>query len=640
MKDFLENLNPPQKEAVLHINGPLLILAGAGSGKTRVITHRIAYMISQGIQPYNILAVTFTNKAASEMSKRVNELTGTGGQGVTIATFHSFCARVLRADIDKIGGNRYFTIYDDSDQQDVIKHCMKEMDIDVKKFKPSSVAWAIDRAKDVLMGPDVYEKENAASKSELDRIIIKVYQLYQKKIDSCFGVDFGDLLMKTVKILRENEVVRNKYQQQFKYILVDEYQDTNYAQYTLMKLLAQKHKNICVVGDDDQNIYTWRGADINNILGFEKDYEKVKVIKLEQNYRSTRGILDIAWKVVSNNVNRKEKKLWTTKGEGFPIQFEQLNTEIDEAFLVVSEIERLLREGELNLNDFAIFYRTNAQSRVLEDALRRAGINYKIVGNVRFYNRKEIKDILSYLRVIVNMSDSISLKRILNCPALGIGKATIESIEQYASKHNLSLFEVLKDYRNILDLKKSAGKAIRQFVDLVLSLNSKKNELDAKDLAKEVIERTGYRRELELEKTTDAENRLENIKELVSAISDFEEETPDKNIETFLETAALVSGVDTWNPEEDSLTLMTLHLAKGLEFPVVFMTGMEEGLFPHVNGFDDPEELEEERRLCYVGITRAKERLYLTAASERKLYGQARWNMPSRFIQEAGLIKG
>ncbi len=636
-KDLFEKLNEQQKEAVRHINGQLLILAGAGSGKTRVITNRIAYMVSQGISPFNILAVTFTNKAADEMRNRVKTLTGAKGQGVTISTFHSFCAKVLRSDIEKIGGSRYFTIYNDNDQEDVIKQCMKELDIDSKRYTPSTFKWAINRAKDSLLDPGEYASQHLPNEGSIENLVMKVYKLYQKKVDDSSGVDFGDLLLKTVKLLRTNEAVREKYQKQFTYVMVDEYQDTNYAQYILIKILARKHGNICVVGDDDQNIYTWRGADINNILGFEKDYDNVKVIKLEQNYRSTKNILDIAWNVVKNNLNRKEKKLWTSREQGSQVQYEQLNRETDEAYLVVSEIDRLLEEEEYNLSDFAVFYRTNAQSRVLEDALRRARMNYKIVGNVRFYDRKEIKDILGYLRVIVNTADSISLKRIINSPARGIGKTTIERVEGYARKHDISLFEALKKYGMIKEIRPASGKAIQKFVDLMNSFRAEKKGMEAGGLAKDVIEKTGYRKGLEEEGTTEAASRLENIKELVSAISDFEEESGNKSVESFLERASLVSGVDAWKPEEDYLTLMTLHLAKGLEFPVVFMTGLEEGLFPHVTGFDDPAELEEERRLCYVGITRAKDRLYLTSASERKLYGQSRWNMPSRFIREAGL---
>ena len=636
--NLLNDLNPSQREAVEHIEGPLLILAGAGSGKTRVITYRIAYLIEKDISPWNILAVTFTNKAAGEMRERVDRLVGGKGKSVWISTFHSFAARLLREEIDKIGGSRHFVIYDEVDQLNLIKECTKELDIDEKRFKIAVTQALINRAKDNLVDAGSFTIYAQASGDYYRKVVADIYQLYQRKLKESSALDFADLLMEAVRLFKEREEILEKYQERFQYVMVDEYQDTNHAQYLLTKLLAAKHKNICVVGDDDQSIYSFRGADLRNILHFEKDYEDVKVMKLEQNYRSTKNILNMAWKVVKNNIYRKKKKLWTNREEGMPVEYALVDSEIDEANLVVEEMIRLMEEEHI-LGDFAVFYRTNAQSRVLEDALRKAKINYTIVGGVRFYERKEIKDILAYLRIIVNPSDSLNLKRILNIPRRGIGKKTLNHLEQYAHKHQKSLFETLAKVREIKPVPDRISFRLEDFVDLIEDLRGKSKKLPAKELTRALIETTGYLSELASEDTVEAESRIENVKELVSAVGEFEEQSEDKSIEAFLEQVSLITDIDTWDEENDRVTLMTLHLAKGLEFPVVFVTGLEEGLFPHADALYNQAEMEEERRLCYVGMTRAKERLYLTSANQRRLYGQWRWNEPSRFVVEAGLLE-
>jgi len=495
--DILNDLNPPQRESVEYIHGPLLILAGAGSGKTRVITHRIAYLIEKGISPWNILAVTFTNKAAGEMRERVDRLVEAKGRSVWISTFHSFAARLLREQIDKIGGHRQFVIYDEMDQLNLIKECLKELDIDEKRFKVTVVAALINRAKDNLVDADSFTIYAQASGDHFRKTVADIYRLYQKKLNENSALDFGDLLTEAVRLFRERKEVLEKYQERFQYVMVDEYQDTNHAQYLLTKLLVSKHKNICVVGDDDQSIYSFRGADIRNILHFEKDYKDVKVMKLEQNYRSTKNILNMAWKVVKNNRYRKEKKLWTNRKDGMPVEYAQLDNEIDEANLVAEEIIKLMEEGH-NLRDLAVFYRTNAQSRVLEDAFRKAKINYAIVGGVRFYERKEIKDILSYLRVIVNPLDSLNLKRILNVPHRGIGK--------------------IGKVREIKAVPARITSRLEDFINLIGELGEKSRNLMAKELTRLVIETTGYLSELASQDTAEAQSRIENVKELVSAV--------------------------------------------------------------------------------------------------------------------------
>ncbi|MFH1715027.1 MAG: UvrD-helicase domain-containing protein [Elusimicrobiota bacterium] len=637
--NLTKDLNPPQQEAVEAINGPVLVLAGAGSGKTRVITYRIANMLQHGIPPWNILAVTFTNKAAGEMKERVLKLVGPQAAAVTLSTFHSFCARALREDGEKIGIPRTFSICDDSDQKSVIKACIKELGLDDKKFPPQLLRSVISKAKDDLMDPESYRIYAQTKRDFFKETVSEVYSLYQKKIDSSGNVDFGDLLLKTVMLLQGNEDILEKYRERFKRILVDEYQDTNHAQYMLIKLIGGLHRNICVVGDDDQSIYSWRGANIRNILEFEDEYPEAKVIKLEQNYRSTKNILDAAWKVVNNNSYRKEKMLWTDKEGGPPIRYWQSWNEIEEAESIAKEIEGLV-SGGASLRDTAVFYRTNAQSRVLEDTFRRHTIPYVIIGSVKFYERKEIRDILSYLKFLVNKKDNISLKRIINVPVRGIGDASIELLESMVEEGETLFDLMLKIGSDMFEkslITTRLKKSINLFCNIIAQCDAAREEYSAKGMARFALEQSGYLNALRNDLSLDAEARVENVMELVSAIGEYEEATGDITLEGFLEHAALVSGVDSLKEDNEYVTLMTLHLAKGLEFPNVFMSGMEEGLFPHNRSDWDEHELAEERRLCYVGMTRAMERLYLTCASQRKMYGQSRWNLPSRFIKEAGL---
>ena len=645
MNDFLDKLNTVQRLAVEHKEGPLLISAGAGSGKTRVIICRIAYLINSGVSPWNILAVTFTNKAAKQMQERINKLIGAGASGIWMSTFHSFCTRVLRFETEKVNRNKNFVIYDENDQVSLIKECLKELDLTEKKLKPKMIRSLISRAKNELLDWESYQIYAETSDDRFRETFSDIYKLYQEKLKRNNAFDFADLIMVTVLLFKEHPDVLNKYQERFKYIMVDEYQDTNRAQYSLVKLLAGKYNNLCVVGDEDQNIYSFRGADIRNILEFEKDYKNARVIKLEQNYRSTTNILDVAWKVVKNNQSRKDKKLWTEKHQGAPVFYQEVANELQESCGVVSEIKRLIEEEDYNYRNFAVFYRTNAQSRVLEDALRKENISYVIVGNIRFYDRAEVKDILAYLRVIVNPQDSLSLKRIINVPNRGIGKAAMGWVGQYAAQEKISDFQAME--RLITEEKREKGKkglskkaiaGIGEFLKLIKKFMLEKENLNAGALVGLVINESGYLRKLEEEDSIEAQGRIENIKELVSAVWEYEETAEDKNIEGFLEQVSLVSGLDSWQETQDYVTLMTFHLAKGLEFPVVFMTGMEEGLFPHSDANFDDTELEEERRLCYVGMTRAEERLYLTSSASRRLYGQSRWNVPSRFIAEAGLV--
>lgn len=634
MDKYLEQLNPSQKESVLNNQGPLIIFAGAGTGKTRVITYKIAYLLAQGVNPLNILAVTFTNKAAEEMRNRVSMLTSGCGKGVWISTFHSFGAQLLRTEAKHLGLNPDFLIYDDTDQKKVLQECIRELNLDEKKFKPARILEVISRAKDDLLDADSYGIHSMTSGDYFRQIVATIYGVYQKKLNKAGALDFGDLLMATVTALRDKEILREKYQHRFKYILVDEYQDTNHAQYMLTKYLASKHKNICVVGDDDQSIYSWRGADIRNILEFERDYPGCKMVKLEKNYRSTAPILNAAWQVIKNNQNRVEKKLWTENKIGSEPYFVENNTELDEAQKIVSEIEYWQSEKGFSLSNFAVFYRTNAQSRVLEDAFRRAGIPYRIVGSVRFYARAEIKDIMAYLRLIHNPNDGVSFKRIINVPRRKIGKASIDSLEAYSMEKNITLWDALKEV-NSLDLAPSAKRAFNGFRKLIEELQEQKDFLTVKEIAVMVLEKTQYIQELEQEDSPEAKNRIDNLKELISAIDEFEQRSPDKSLAGYLTQIALVTDLDDYNSEEEKATLMTLHLAKGLEFKVVFITGLEEGLFPIGEAAFAMDDLEEERRLMYVGMTRAKEHLYLTWANERKVFGKTNWNIPSRFLNEA-----
>ena len=633
-RDILSDLNPRQREAVIHKEGPLLILAGAGTGKTRVITYRIAHLIQQGVSPFNILAVTFTNKAAEEMRKRVDNLAGGRGKSVWISTFHSLASQILRRELD--GNKKNFVIYDENDQEDVVRECLKELDINDKIYRVPIILAAIEKAKEELIDEESYAIYGAVNTDPFRKKISAVYYYYQKKLKLNNALDFGDLLLRATEILRNKPDVLARWQERFRYIMVDEYQDTNHAQYILTKLLASRDKNICVVGDDDQSIYTFRGADIKNILDFEKDYPNLKVVKLERNYRSTQEILDRAYMVIKNNVNRKEKRLWTDMGQGKPIFCAELFNERDEGRWVVRQIQSL-QEVDYDWRDMAIFYRTNAQSRILEDSLREWNIPYNIVGNVGFYERKEIKDIIAYIKVILNPQDSLSLKRIINIPQRGIGKTTLGHIEKYARKKDTYLFDTLNKVDNISSLRRGVCESLRNLHNMFVDLSHRKDSMNPSEFVKLIVERIGYIGDLEREDTAEARSKVENVWELVSAIKSYEEEVEGADIRSYLEKVSLMTGIDNWQEEKGKVTLMTLHLAKGLEFPVVFITGLEEGLFPHSDSLNDESELEEERRLCYVGMTRAKDRLFITSASQRRIYGQVRWNVPSRFIEESGL---
>ena len=635
MHTMLEQLNPSQREAVICTENPLIIFAGAGTGKTRVITYRIAYLLQKGVSPWQILAVTFTNKAADEMRKRVNDLAPGAGKSVWVSTFHSFGARFLREEAVALGLLPGFLIYDSSDQKKLIAECITELNLDEKKFKPSRMMDAISRAKDDLLDAASYAIHALTQDDPLRQAIATIYTLYQKKLDQAGALDFGDLLMLPVVALRDNAALREKYQERFRYILVDEYQDTNHAQYMLAKCLSGKYKNICVVGDDDQSIYSWRGADIRNILEFERDYPGCKTVKLEQNYRSTPDILKAAHQVVKNNLQRVSKTIWTENVAGEKPIFMENTNEQEEASSIVREIERLRREKKYRLSDFAVFYRTNAQSRVLEDAFRRNGTPYVIIGTVRFYERAEVKDILAYLRLVHNPNDNISFKRVVNTPRRGIGKSTLDMLENYALLKGISLFTALED-TDALTLSTAARKGLLSFKKFIDDMRAKKETLTIKELAARVISGTGYVAELEQEDTAEAKSRIENINELMSAIDEFEARSPDKTVGGYLTQVVLVSGLDDWNDTTDAVTLMTLHLAKGLEFHVVFVTGLEEGLFPIGESAFSPQDLEEERRLMYVGMTRARKTLYISWAAERRVNGKSRWNMPSRFVEEAG----
>lgn len=627
MKEILANLNEQQKEAVTTTEGPLLILAGAGSGKTRVLTHRIAYLIKEKkVSPSNILAITFTNKAAEEMKTRVENLLGYVGD-LWVSTFHSACVRILRRDIDKLGYDRNFVIFDTTDQKALVQECLKELDLSEKQYPIKMVLNDISSAKDKMVYPDDYI--DFFGDTYRNRKIKEIYKLYQHKLKKINALDFDDIIIKTIELFKENPEILEFYQRKFRYIMVDEYQDTNTPQYYFVNLLAQRHRNLCVVGDDDQSIYGWRGADVRNILNFEKDYPEAKVIKLEQNYRSTKIILEAANHVIDNNVYRKKKSLWTQNKEGEKIVLCELENEREEAEFVIQEIIKLKERENRSFKDFAILYRTNAQSRPFEEALMKVKVPYKVVGALRFYDRKEIKDILAYLRLIVNPYDDISFKRIVNVPRRGIGPATIEALEKIAREKDTSLFFAIEDLKNA----RNKG-SLLQFKQFILDLIDKKDAMSVSDLIKYILEQTGYIEELKREESEEAEGRIENLNEFLNAAYEFEESSEDKSLEAFLAGITLVSDIDMAGDIGESVVLMTLHSAKGLEFPVVFMVGMEEGLFPSYSSFEDDHELEEERRLCYVGITRSKERLYLTYARQRNLYGRSQYNSYSRFISE------
>jgi len=637
MSFLLESLNEEQKKAVLHTQGPLLVLAGAGSGKTRVLTHRIAYLINNcGVNPYNILAITFTNKAANEMKERVRQLLGDMSLNMWISTFHSACARILRMEIEKMGYRRDFVIYDDAESLNVIKECMKLLNISDRDFAPRYVASVISRAKERMESPELFEAYNA-NDFRMSRIA-ELYRQYQKTLKQNNALDYDDLIFLTVDLFEKEQDVLRKYQKKFQYIMVDEYQDTNASQYRLVSLLAREHGNLCVVGDDDQSIYAFRGADITNILSFEKEFD-AWVIKLERNYRSTSNILEAANAVISNNVNRKHKRLWTEKEKGHKIARYEAYNEHDEANFIISEIKKLVLEESRSYSDFAVLYRINALSRVFEEALMMSGIPYKIIGALRFYDRKEIKDIIAYLRLINNPADDFALRRIINVPRRGIGDATLEKASRIAFENGQSLFDVIKNSHEYPELSRAAAK-LSSFAAMIASLRDKKNKTGLSAFIQEVMDTTGLMEELRIENTPEAMARVENLREFLSVAVEYEKDPANYygegavSLEGFLESLALVSDTDDIETEQNHVLLMTMHSAKGLEFPVVFLAGCEEGIFPGVRSMESEFELEEERRLCYVGITRARERLYITNSHSRMLYGSTQYYRPSRFIDE------
>ena len=633
-----DTLNPPQKEAVAHTEGPVLILAGAGSGKTRVLTHRIAYLIEEmGVNPWNILAITFTNKAAQEMRERVDKLVGFGSESIWVSTFHSTCVRILRRHIDNIGYATNFTIYDADDQKSVIKDVCRKLNIDTKIYKERSLLAQISNAKDELLTPDDMEMK-AAGDFNMKKVA-SVYREYQNALRKNNALDFDDLIVKTVELFEKCGAVLEYYQERFKYIMVDEYQDTNTAQFKFVSLLAQKYENLCVVGDDDQSIYKFRGANIGNILGFERVFPDAKVIRLEQNYRSTKNILCAANMVIANNTERKAKTLWTENEEGPKVHFRQFFNAYEEAEYVAGEISRGKREGLYNYRDCAILYRTNAQSRIFEEKFISANIPYKLVGGVNFYARKEIKDLLCYLKTVDNARDDLAVQRIINVPKRGIGATTMGRVQDYADNMGISLYEALRVAEEVPSIGRSVAK-IDSFVTFIQTLKSKADVLSVEDLLQEIIDGTGYVEALEAEDTEEARARIENIDELISKTVAYQEAMEEQDLPAtlsgFLEEVALVADIDTVDPDQDYVLLMTLHSAKGLEFPEVFMVGMEDGIFPsHMTiSYGDDGELEEERRLCYVGITRAMKELTLTCAQQRMIRGETQYNKVSRFVRE------
>ena len=632
-----DKLNEPQREAVYHTDGPLLILAGAGSGKTRVLTHRIAYLIGErGVNPWNILAITFTNKAAEEMRQRVDNLVGFGAESVWVSTFHSACVRILRRFIDRLGYENHFTIYDTDDQKTLIKEVCRKVDVDTKVFKERSLLSAISSAKNEMILPDEFELNAGGDFAKMK--IAKVYREYEAQMRANNALDFDDLLVKTVQLLQTQPDVLESYQERFRYIMVDEYQDTNTVQFQLVSLLAGKYKNLCVVGDDDQSIYKFRGANIRNILGFEHEFPDAKVIKLEQNYRSTGNILNAANSVIANNRGRKEKSLWTENGEGELIRLRQFDTAFDEADFIGEDIKSAVRQGG-SYNDSAVLYRTNAQSRLLEEKFIAMNIPYKIVGGVNFYARREIKDLLAYLKTIDNGRDDVAVRRIINVPKRGIGLTTINRIQESATERGIGFYEALLAPGLIVGVGRSATK-LDSFAALIEYFKTLAEEMNITDLLQEVIEKTGYIESLENEDKEEAKTRKENIDELISKAATYEESCQDKDekatLSGFLEEVALVADIDSLDEDQEYVVLMTLHSAKGLEFPRVYLAGMEDGLFPGYMSINagDREELEEERRLCYVGITRAEQELTLTSARRRMVHGETQYNPMSRFVKE------
>lgn len=631
MQDILKGLNDKQYEAVVNTEGPCLVIAGAGSGKTKVLTHKIAYLIGEKqVKPWNLLAITFTNKAANEMKERIGNLVGDVAADIWMGTFHSICVRILRRFIDRIGFDSSFIIFDTSDQRTLVKTCIKSIGLDDKMFTDRSVLSEISNAKNEMLEPEQYTvRANGDFRKEK---IALVYEMYQKRLKENNAIDFDDIINYTIKILMENPDVLEYYSDKFHYVLVDEYQDTNKAQFTLVTMLASKNGNITVVGDNDQGIYSFRGADISNILNFERDFPGTKIIKLEQNYRCTGNILKAANAVIKNNEVTYKKELWTENEVGnLPVVY-SANNEYDEGTYIAQQIEHLRREEYYKYSDFAILYRMNTQSRAIEEILRRESIPYKIIGGLKFYERKEIKDIISYLRLIQNPSDNLSLKRIINEPKRGIGKTSLDKIEELSNNTGIPMYEIIKNAEQY-GLNRVFLNS-REFVNVIEELRTKKDDMKISDLIKETLKKSGYTKALENENTIEAENRIENLDEFLTVAIEFEDESADNKLSDFLEGITLSSDIDNMEETEENVTLMTLHSAKGLEFPVVFLVGMEEGIFPGYKSIGEPKELEEERRLCYVGITRAKEHLFLTCSKQRTIFGSTSCNQVSRFLRE------
>jgi DNA helicase-2/ATP-dependent DNA helicase PcrA len=630
--DLVVGLNPSQGEAVVHVKGPLLILAGAGSGKTRVITHRIAQLIgAQGVAPWQILALTFTNKAAEEMRSRVEKLLGASSQEIWVSTFHAACARLLRRDIEHLGRyTRSFVILDAADQSGIVKECLRELNISPDRYAPQAIAGRISRLKNQLITAEQFA--TGAQNFGFEEQVRRVYQLYQKKLVGQNALDFDDLLMQTVRLFEEVPEVLHYYQQKFRYILVDEYQDTNHAQYRIIRLLASEHRNLCVVGDDDQSIYGWRGADISNILSFERDYPDCAVVKLEENYRSTQSILKAAGVVIDKNTARKGKRLWTQREAGEKLTYVEAADETQEASLICQMIRRLRLSAGWDYRDMAIFYRTNAQSRAIEDALRVEAIPYQIVGGLKFYERKEVKDLLAYLRMTVNPRDSVSLRRVINVPPRGIGRVTVEKIAAHAEARGIPMYDAVGEMLVTGLLNGAAAAKVRQFHELAEGLRGLAATSSVAEMIRELIRRTNFLDQYAA--TGEDEMRRQNIQEVITAADDFEERAQDPSLVSFLDQTALIADQDTLADDAGRVVLMTLHTSKGLEFPVVFISGMEDGIFPHRRAFEDASELEEERRLCYVGMTRAKDRLFLSSAVRRRIYGTELYNPPSMFLHD------
>ncbi|MCS6861166.1 MAG: DNA helicase PcrA [Abditibacteriales bacterium] len=652
--DILSHLNPPQREAVTHTEGPLLIFAGAGSGKTRVLTHRIAYLIAEKkVNPAHIFAATFTNKAANEMKERVERLIGASAERMWIGTFHAMCARMLRLHGERLGVDRHFVIFDEDDSTRLIRDCLRELDIDPERYRPASIKSTISAAKNELLDPRRFQQTRQGA---WDKMVARVYARYQERLRQNRALDFDDLLMQAVELLRTNEEMASYYQERFRYVLVDEFQDVSYAQYRLVELLARKHRNICVVGDDDQSIYSWRGADVRLILAFESDYPDAKIIKLEQNYRSTQPILDAAWHVIRHNQRRADKRLWTERKEGPPVVVHDTANEQEEAFWVAEKIQELRQREGRKWSDFAILCRVNAQSRIFEEVFTKLRLPLQLVGTQRFYERKEIKDVVAYLKLLFNPYDEISLRRVLNVPPRGIGDKTISRLEEVATQSGKPLMDVLRHDDLDVILDRRAASAVQRFRDLLLHLQQQADHLTVSELVTLILDKTGYHEWLREERTLEAAERLENLDELLTAARQFDESyqlpvTSDQSPEhdlpltthhsplaAFLEQTSLSSDLDQYAEDSDRVTMMTLHSAKGLEFNVVFLIGMEQGLLPHAravfNNNADPRELEEERRLCYVGITRAREQVFLTYAHRRTLHGRSEPTMPSQFLNE------